>query len=128
MSDRAGWLIAAAMAVAPLVLLFLWVVCVRLWDALSPRRREAAAAAAAREARRLRPCAGMDRATLVEHLAEFRAGYEPGRAIMAGMDTAALRELCTGVRDGRRGWSGYLLGERGGWSVYRTRTAPPIWA
>ena len=113
----------AALGVLPLFI---------LWDEWNPRRwrkrrreRQEAAAAlaaaeAARAARRSRPCESMARATLVDHLAEF-SPYRPGLAIMAGMHTAALRELCAAVRDCRE-WSGLLPGEhRDGWSVYRIR-------
>ena len=88
------------------------------------RRREAMEAAAAKEARRVRSCESMVRATLVEHLTEFADGWRwPDRAILAGMDTATLRELCTTVR-ARAEWSGRLPGElEGGWHVYRIRFA-----
>ena len=88
------------------------------------RRREALEAAAAKEARRGRSCEAMDRATLVDHVTEFSdRGRWPDRGILAGMDTATLRELCTTARD-RAEWSGRLPGElEDGWHVCRIRFA-----
>ena len=61
----------------------------------------------------------MDRGTLVDHVTEFAAGWRPDPTILAGMDTATLRELCTTVRD-RAAWSGRLSGELAScWHVYR---------
>ena len=101
------------------------------------RRRaeaEAKAAAEARETRRRRPCASMDRATLIAHVVEFAKGA-PGvprkdqhvndryrRRLAAGLTTEHLHKLCASITRGD--WSTWSLpGEAGGWSVYRIQFA-----
>ena len=138
---RAGWAEEGAGMVATLAALGVLPLVI-LWDEWQPLRwrerqrqreraaAEHAAAVAAREARRRRPCADMDRAKLLDHLAEFGPFHhfaafvsygqiiDMDRAIMDGMHTADLRDLCAR----RREWSGLLPGEtRDGWSVYRVR-------
>ena len=101
------------------------------------RRRETSGArrtpqAAAAEARRCRPCATMDRATLIAHVAEVSAlvfpltrktGVAPHEnellwlRLVGGLHTAHLLELCTTIAGGGKHLS--LPGEVGGWSVYR---------
>ena len=123
-SESIAGMVATLAAMVGVPLLFI------LRDEWNPRRwrerrrqreeahRRVAAAEAARAARRRRPCAIMNRAMLIEHVTEF-APFHPGCNIMAGMHTAALRELCETIRE-RREWSGLLPGEtRDGWSVYR---------
>ena len=91
--------------------------------AAAKRRREAQEESAAKEARRVRPCETMDRATLVDHVAEFAVGRSrPGSQVLVGMDTASLRDLCTAIRE-RRPWSGLLAGEVHPFSVYRIEFA-----
>jgi len=93
----------------------------------------AEAEAKAREARRCRPCASMDRATLIAHVVEFATGNPDPRGIgdnryrrrlAAGLTTEHLRKLCTSIDTARGAWSGWSLpGEAGGWSVYRIQFA-----
>ena len=102
-------------------------------------RREERVAIEAREVRRCRPCEAMDRATLVEQVAEFAprnwlqgpVSRDPTRlrppwdrrVILVGMDTATLRAMCGTIR-ANAAWSGCLPGEvPAGWSVYRIRFA-----
>ena len=56
----------------------------------------------------------MDRATLIDHVAEFGPSTLE-RSILAGIDTAVLRELCASIRDSsERTRSGILAGEQSG--------------
>ena len=113
-----------------LFILFLGTACV-IWYAIwywfgggrderrqeKARRARAAAESEAREVRRCRPCASMDRATLIAHVAEFsaldlslsRRAAPPHkeaalrRRLFGGLHTAHLLELCkTIAADGDR--------------------------
>ncbi|MDE2821938.1 MAG: GIY-YIG nuclease family protein [Chloroflexota bacterium] len=107
---------------------------------LRAKRRQAKARAEAeaqaREARRCRPCASMDRATLIAHVAEFGTGFPMTRndhrasrgidlyrrRLAAGLTTEHLHKLCASINRGD--WSTWSLpGEAGGWSVYRIQFA-----
>ena len=105
------------------------------WFAGRDGRRQAMADAAAREARRCRPCASMDRATLIAHVAEFAGGFPHNpagsrsaddgfrRRLAGGLDTAHLRELCATIGAANVSRSVRLPGEKDGWSVYRIQFA-----
>ena len=57
--------------------------------AVAQRLREEREAAAAKEARRARACEAMDRATLVDHMTEFAAGWRPDPTILADIGGGA---------------------------------------
>ena len=81
---------------------------------LQRHREQALEAASAKERRRNRACRTMDRATLVEHVAEFGPSTLE-RSILAGIDTAVLRELCGNIHDScERARLGILAGEQSG--------------
>ena len=81
-------------------------------ERLRRQRQQAQEATAAKERRRTRDCRTMDRAALVDHAAEFGPSTLE-RSILAGIDTAVLRELCANIRDSsERARSGILAGEQ----------------